>query len=944
MKKIILLVFIVLYSIVNAQTNVSRFLVMGHRNDSLITVDTSNFSQVRGVLLSSDSVIKGITGLARHPLTGVYYVMMRVEYEYIHHNRFLCTLNPSTGNLTIVGNTGDRFGNIVFLPSGKLLGVTGFGANTQNSLYYLDINDGHSTFIRSLSGGDGGQAIGYNPADGKIYHRGGRVNRVLEKLDTILFNATVIPQTGYQNFEHEVFGLLKIKNKRFLSTTLNIDSSRYDVITIDTAGFYSLRQIVSSNYKAVDYVSCTRQITGALTYCQSSSTTLSASASLGYQWYKNGVLLPGETNQTVTITTPGKYNCMFTDLCGVDSLTSSVTVVQNPKPVVLLTLNGSSSFCSGGSVLITGSSGGTSQWYKNGIAIPGATSNTYSATTSGLYNMIKTNTNGCKDSAAIGKIVTENPLPQITTTAIRDLKCFGDLSGSIDASASSGTAPYLWSNGNSGTTANYINLAAGSNTISVSDSKLCSSFVVVTINQPQALTASVNASNAICHGTNSGIAAALVNGGSGAYYYSWSTGGSSINENNLAAGSYSLTVLDDSMCTNTVPFTILQPAAIAVSFNTSNVSCNAGSDGAITALASGGTGSLSYSWSTGNTSSSIAGLVANTYSVVITDANLCLYDDSNSVTITEPTAITYSLVGYQTNCFGSNDGSAVASASGGTGLLQYSWSTGQNNPSIVLLSPGYYSIKISDSNQCFVTDSVLVSEATQVVPNISSTNVNCFGFANGEAYATASGGTAPYVYSWSTGTLNDSISGLTANVYYLTVIDSNLCLVSDSVIISEPSAIAIDTMTVSANGGLNNGSINITVSGGVSPYVYSWSNGATSEDVANLAPGIYDVTVTDAQGCIAQSSSIALLGVGIQKVNYNAAILLYPNPNNGRFQITTEKNMHLMLFNSLQQSIIELDVEAYKSYTLNQNLAPGIYYLKGFDALNTINYKIVVEK
>jgi hypothetical protein len=379
--------------------------------------------------------------------------------------------------------------------------------------------------------------------------------------------------------------------------------------------------------------------------------------------------------------------------------------------------------------------------------------------------------------------------------------------------------------------------------------------VVVTINQPQVLTASVNASNAICHGTNSGFAAALVNGGSGAYYYSWSSGGASINENNLAAGSYTLTVLDDSMCISTEPFTIAQPAAIAVSFNTTNLSCNAGNDGAITALASGGTGSLSYSWSTGDTTSSINGLVANTYSVVITDVNLCLYDDSNSVTITEPTAITYSLVGYPTNCFGSNDGSAFASASGGTGLLQYSWSTGQNNASIVLLTPGYYSIKISDSNQCFATDSVLVSEATQVVPNISSTNVNCFGFANGEAYATASGGTAPYVYSWSTGTLNDSISGLTANVYYLTVIDSNLCLVSDSVIISEPSAIAIDTMTVSANGGLNNGSINITVSGGVSPYVYSWSNGATSEDVANLAPGIYDVTVTDAQGCSIQSNA-----------------------------------------------------------------------------------------
>ncbi len=282
-------------SVSSSTSSVSRYLVVGHINDTLKVIDSTNFAVVRSMKMTCDSFILGATGLARHPQSGVYYIMLRFHNL---DNRYLGTVNPANGAVTIIGSVGDRMSNIVFLPSGKLLGVTGDGALTPESLFSLDIATGTPTFIRTLGAGSGGEAMAYCPDNGKLFHRSGISNQAYEKIDTIAFNLTPIPQVG--NPGEETFCMLYTNNGKFISIDRN-----NDVVTIDTAGVYTYRSSLSQPYKGIEYLACTRNITGALNFCAGSTTTLTATAgAFSYKWYKDGVLIPGQTSTSLNVASP----------------------------------------------------------------------------------------------------------------------------------------------------------------------------------------------------------------------------------------------------------------------------------------------------------------------------------------------------------------------------------------------------------------------------------------------------------------------------------------------------------------------------------------------------------------------------------------------------------------------------------------------------------------
>ncbi|MBR9922105.1 MAG: T9SS type A sorting domain-containing protein [Bacteroidetes bacterium] len=312
----------------------------------------------------------------------------------------------------------------------------------------------------------------------------------------------------------------------------------------------------------------------------------------------------------------------------------------------------------------------------------------------------------------------------------------------------------------------------------------------------------------------------------------------------------------DNNCGNGIPSTIFSFTTLVtnppleVSVSGTDVSCNNGSDGTATALASGGTGSYSYSWDNGGNTATITGLAAGTYTVSVSDGVELVTD---MITINEPTAI--SISGTVTDDSGASDGAIDITVSGGTPDYMFSWSSGQNTEDITGLAAGTYTVSVTDDNGCTASESFVV-ESTQppLSVSVSGTDVSCNNGSDGTATALASGGTGSYTYSWDNGGNTATITGLAAGTYTVSVFDGAE-LVTDMITINEPTAISISG-TVTDDSGASDGTIDITVSGGTPGYTFAWSNGETSEDIDGLEAGTYSVDVTDANGCTASETFV----------------------------------------------------------------------------------------
>lgn len=363
----------------------------------------------------------------------------------------------------------------------------------------------------------------------------------------------------------------------------------------------------------------------------------------------------------------------------------------------------------------------------------------------------------------------------------------------------------------------------------------------------QIAVASIAQTDPTCNGGTNGDATVTTAGGMPVITYSWSSGGTAATETGLGAGSYTVTVTDANGCTATGTVTLTEPGAITTSMMQTNVSCNGGNNGDAMVMASGGTGTLTYSWSSGGTNASETNLAAGTYTVTVTDANSCTAIDS--VTITEPLAITTSITANYPQCNGGT-GDATINSTGGTGTHTYSWSSGGTNATESNLAAGTYTVTVTDANGCTAVDSITIVQPVAITASITSNSPLCNG-GTGDATVSSSGGTGPHTYSWSSGGTGATETNLAAGTYTVTVTDSLGCTAIDSVTITEPTALTASSNTTvdpSTCGG-NDGSIDITVSGGTAAYTYLWSNSNTNEDLTGLTAGMYSATVTDANFC-----------------------------------------------------------------------------------------------
>lgn len=612
--------------------------------------------------------------------------------------------------------------------------------------------------------------------------------------------------------------------------------------------------------------------------CSMANGQASVSASGGTPGYTYLWSPSGGTGATETGLLSGSYNVVVTDAAGC-SQQAGVLVNDNSGPsVTIISVTNVSCYGGNDGSATAGISGGAGPFIINWTPY-GGNGLTASGLIAGSYTVTVTDTNGCQSLATTSPVITE-PSPISIYLSGTDVNCFGGSDGTISSTISGGTPGYTYSWMPGGfTTPSVSGLTVGTYTLTVTDANGCQEQASYTINQPTPLLLNQGTiTNISCFGGNNGTASVSASGGTPGYIYQWLPFGSaSSSANNLTAGNYTVNVVDAEGCVASVSFNITQPAnGVTATITTTSVSCTGGSDGTATVNPSGGTPGYTYLWSPVVSSAQTAtGLSAGNYSVTVTDAAGC--NAVFTTTVAQPYPLTVNVFVQNATC-GNANGTVSALVSGGTGPYTYLWSPGGQTTSFISgVAPGNYSVQVTDSRGCISSAGATVNNIPGPVAQISvSIDASCYGMADGSALAAPSGGTAPYQYLWLPyGTTSSLAQNLSAGVYQAIITDANGCSDTVSVTISQPPQLnaAIASIDhVNCFGG-SDGSVTAAVSGGTSPYTYSWSPfGGTGITASGLPVGNYSVTVTDANGCTnvatGQVTQPTPLSISIQSLTY----------------------------------------------------------------------------
>lgn len=510
-----------------------------------------------------------------------------------------------------------------------------------------------------------------------------------------------------------------------------------------------------------------------------------------------------------------------------------------------------------------GTPGYTYNWSPNSVS-----GNNPTGLAAGIYNFTITDTYGC---TAIGTDTLRQPAAALSAvTSHTDVTCNGANNGSITLTVSGGTTPYSFlGNPITAGTTTLPNIGPNTYAGNVIDSLGCSVAVSETVSQPIALTASEQHTNVSCNGGSSGSINVTVNGGRPPYSYLWNDGTLTQNRTNIPAGTYSVVVTDSSSCTASVSTIITEPVALTISETHTNVLCNGAIDGVITITTTGGTPTNTFIWNDAITSQNRANLAAGSYSVTVTDNNLCTA--SVSAVITEPTPLSITEIHTDILCNGAASGTITTIPAGGTPNYTYAWNDGNTNQNRTGLSGGNYTVTVSDNNSCTASVSATISEPTLLTASTSHTDASCNGASDGTLTVTVGGGVQPYSFlgnSVSLGT--NTVPGLPAGTYAGNLTDANGCSVALSETISEPPAPIMTVTAVDAlcNGG--NGSVTANPSG-AGPFTYTWSSGGANTQTITPPAGNYTVSATDAASCN-QTASFTInepLAIVVQETHVN---------------------------------------------------------------------------
>ncbi len=352
--------------------------------------------------------------------------------------------------------------------------------------------------------------------------------------------------------------------------------------------------------------------------------------------------------------------------------------------------------------------------------------------------------------------------------------------------------------------------------------------------------------HASCANSSDGSATVFAIGGSGNYTYLWSNGFSGPHPTNLSPGVYSVSI-SDGVSTTISDITITSPAQIDIQLSAYPIPCNGTQGGNITSTVSGGTPPYQYHWDDDSQQPFMTNAQEGVHWLTITDSHGCTA--SAQVVMTRAGSLEVQLQAAPVSCAGGANGGVLSQVTGGTPPYSYQWSTGSTSTSLSGLPAGSYQVTVQDNFGCQGFSEITLTSPEAIDATLLGQSPACNQESNGTIQVVSSGGTGMHQYNWSTGSSGTAvISQLPAGNYTVTVTDELGCTTIKAITLVNPSAINVQAsvMNPTSNDG---GSIDLTVSGGVPPYQYHWSNNADTEDLYGLAAGQYSVTVTDANGC-----------------------------------------------------------------------------------------------
>ena len=188
---------------------------------------------------------------------------------------------------------------------------------------------------------------------------------------------------------------------------------------------------------------------GPTTFCAGGSVVLTSSSASGYQWYKDGTAISGATNQTYSVTTPGTYSVIVTNSGCSSAMSAGITITVNPAPATpTISAGGATTFCAGGSVVLTSSSATGNQWYRDGVVISGAINQTYTSTTAGNYTVRVSNEIGCTSTSSVATTVIINAAAVAGSVSGASAVCIGTNSTTLTLSGNTGTIQWQSSTNN----------------------------------------------------------------------------------------------------------------------------------------------------------------------------------------------------------------------------------------------------------------------------------------------------------------------------------------------------------------------------------------------------------------------------------------------------------------------------------------------------------------
>ncbi len=433
--------------------------------------------------------------------------------------------------------------------------------------------------------------------------------------------------------------------------------------------------------------------------------------------------------------------------------------------------------------------------------------------------------------------------------------CFGT-TASVSPNVTGGFAPvtFLWDDGNTDETRS---LPAGDYCLEVKDNLGCVVNKCITVNEDSILVANISGPSVICKDSAMEITS-WVAGGTPPFSYEWQDGSTNANFTGTA-GNYSLTVTDanPNNCQVTANFTLTESTELTTSIAPTAIKCPGASDGVLTVTASGSEGGYTYLWDDGATSSANSGLDTGWHYVTVTDQIGCSRVDSAQ--LFNPDTIEIELTGLQNvTCFGLTNGQATVSATGGTGVYTYSWTSGETSTNATNLDAGNNSVTVTDGNGCPMTENFIITEPEELTASTSEVyNLNCYQSNDGSFNVNASGGTRPYTFIWNPNVSVDSVGeNLAAGNYEVEVVDSNGCSFIINQTITEPTKLA-SNITLNNNvlcHGESSGSATASITGGIPPYDYQWNDGFTSYTNSQLDTGMHYFNFNDFNNCTGTDS------------------------------------------------------------------------------------------